>query len=116
MWPTTGIRDQWENYELAADLTEASSEKRAAVFLTCIGSDAYDVYRSMEFDTVANKKKIDPIIQAFEVFCVGTKPTTIFVHFRQKRNLLVLYLQTIIVTIFDFSAIAGATYVGYPSG
>ena len=70
------FRDQWENYELAADLTEASSEKRAAVFLTCIGSDAYDVYRSMEFDTVANKKKIDPIIQAFEVFCVGAVNVT----------------------------------------
>jgi len=37
------FKEQFENYELASDLTDASQEKRAAVFLTCIGDDAYDV-------------------------------------------------------------------------
>src|SRR6218665_3495261 len=41
------FKDQWENYERAADLTDASAEKRAAVFLTCLGGEAYDTYRSL---------------------------------------------------------------------
>ena len=64
------FREQWENYELATDLTEASSEKRAAVFLTCLGGEAYDTFRSMDIPT-ADKKKIDKILDAFETFCLG---------------------------------------------
>ena len=57
-------------------MTEASEEKRAAVFLTCIGSEAYDVNRAMEFETATDKKKIDPIIEAFETFCIGAVNVT----------------------------------------
>ena len=38
------FREQYENYEIASDLSDKSQEKRAAVFLTSIGNDAYDVY------------------------------------------------------------------------
>jgi len=65
------FREQWENYELATNLTDASSEKSAAVFITCIGNDAYDIFRSLEFETPADRKKIDKVIEAFETFCVG---------------------------------------------
>lgn len=41
------FKDQRENYALATDLFEASAEKRMAIFLTCLGGDAYDTYRSM---------------------------------------------------------------------
>ena len=70
------FREQFENYELASDLSEASQEKRAAVFLTCIGNDAYDVYRTMEFDQESDRKKLDKIITAFEKFCVGAVNVT----------------------------------------
>ena len=70
------FRDQFENYELAADLADASQEKRAAVFLTCIGNDAYDVYRAFEFDADGDRKKLDPIVAAFERFCVGAVNVT----------------------------------------
>jgi len=40
------FKDQWENYALATDLSDASAEKRAAIFLTCLGGDAYDAYRA----------------------------------------------------------------------
>ena len=43
------FRDQWQNYVVAVDLTDATTEKQAAVFLTCIGTEAYDVYRAMHF-------------------------------------------------------------------
>ena len=32
------FKEQFANYELAADLSDASQEKRAAVFLTCIAT------------------------------------------------------------------------------
>ena len=49
-------------------ISRISQEKRAAVFLTCIGNDAYDVFRAMEFEDAENRKKLDPIIAAFENF------------------------------------------------
>jgi len=55
---------------VAADLTGATPEKRAAV-LACIGSDAYDVYRAMHFESDEESKKIDNILEGFQVFCVG---------------------------------------------
>ena len=70
------FRDQFSDYELAADLTDASQQKRAAVFLTCIGNEAYDAYRAMEFEDGASRKKLDPIIAAFERFCVGAVNVT----------------------------------------
>ena len=70
------FKEQFENYELASDLIDASQEKRAAVFLTCIGNEAYDVYRTLEFDADGDRKKLDPIIAAFEQFCVGAVNVT----------------------------------------
>src|SRR5688572_12718766 len=69
------FKDQWENYELAADLTEASTEKRAAVFLTCLGGEAYDTYRSLSLPS-EDKRDIAKIIDAFETFCVGSVNVT----------------------------------------
>ena len=65
------FKEQFANYELASDLTGSSQEKRAAVFLTCIGNDAYDVYRALQFDSADARKQIDTVIAAFEKFCVG---------------------------------------------
>jgi len=70
------FREQYENYEIASDLADKSQEKRAAVFLTCIGNDAYDVYRAMEFQHADDRKKLDPVIAAFETFCVGAVNVT----------------------------------------
>ena len=70
------FRDQWLNYVVAADLTDASAEKKAAVFLTCIGTEAYDVYRAMNFESEADRKKIDNIVAGFEAFCIGAVNVT----------------------------------------
>ena len=40
------FRSEWENYEVAADLTDVSEKKRAAVFLACVGSTAYGIFRT----------------------------------------------------------------------
>jgi len=49
------FKEQFENYEMASDLTDARQEKRATVFLTCIGNDAYDVNRTLQFDSAGDR-------------------------------------------------------------
>jgi len=44
------FRSEWENYEVAADLVDVPAKKRAAVFLACIGSAAYGVFRTFKFE------------------------------------------------------------------
>jgi len=70
------FREQFENYVVAADLSESSSEKRAAVFLSCIGGEAFDVFRTMQFESADDKKKIEKLLEAFESFCIGTVNVT----------------------------------------
>src|SRR6218665_2317745 len=69
------FKDQWENYERAADLTDASAEKRAAVILTCLGGEAYDTYRSLALPA-EDKKDIAKLTEAFETFCIGSVNVT----------------------------------------
>lgn len=69
------FKEQWENYELAVDLTEASAEKRAAAFLTCMGGEACDTYRSLALPA-EDKRDISKITDAFETFCVGAVNVT----------------------------------------
>ena len=64
------FKGQWANYEIATDLAEKLSKKRAAVFLACIGTEAYELYQTMEF-TGDDDQDIEKIIDAFEKHCVG---------------------------------------------
>ena len=65
------FRSQWANYEVATDLAEESKAKRAAVFLACLGTEAFEVCQAMPFDTEADRQDIDKLIEAFERHCVG---------------------------------------------
>ena len=66
------FKDQWENYEQAADLTDASTEKLAAVLL---GGDAYDTYRSLALPA-EDKNDMAKIIEAFGTFCTSSVNVT----------------------------------------
>ena len=68
---TTRFRDQWRNYETAADLGTQLKAKRAAIFLACIGSEAYKLFQTLEFADEENRKDIDSIVEAFERHYVG---------------------------------------------
>src|SRR5688572_4037706 len=65
------FKSQWANFEVASDLEEKSSSKRAAVFLACIGSEAYETFQAMDFETEGDRADIDKVIEAFERHCVG---------------------------------------------
>jgi len=36
----------------------------------CVGNEAYNVYRFMKFENADDRKKLDPVIAAFEKYCV----------------------------------------------
>lgn len=64
------FHSQWNNYEIATDLTDKPSSKRAAVLLACVGSDAYEVFETLDI-SVDDRKKVDKVIAALENHFVG---------------------------------------------
>lgn len=66
----------WNNYEIAARLKDpenptVNKSLRTATLLTCIGSDALDVYEGLEFATEDDKKDIDVVLQKLQRYCIG---------------------------------------------
>ena len=56
---------------------------RTATLLTCIGSDARDVYEGLEFDSEDDKKDIDIVLQKLQRYCIGE---TNEIHERYRFN------------------------------
>jgi hypothetical protein len=71
----TRFKEQWINFEIATGTAGDAKAKRAAAFLTCVGNEAYDVFRSLDL-TDDHRKDIDRIIAAFETFCIGSVNVT----------------------------------------
>ena len=66
----------WNNYEIAACLKDSENPAvnkslRTATLLTCIGSDALDVYEGLEFETEDDKKDIDIVLQKLQHYRIG---------------------------------------------
>ena len=66
----------WSNYEIAArlkdhDNPDANKSLRTATLLTCIGSDALDVYDGLDFESEEQKTDIDIVIQKLQSYCIG---------------------------------------------
>ena len=71
----------WKNYEIAARLKDPSKPNenkllRTATFLTCLESDALDIYEGFKFDNDMDKDDIDIVITKFEEYCVGQRNET----------------------------------------
>ena len=72
------FKSEWENYEIASDLTleTVSEKKRAAVFLACIGTTAYSVFRTFKFANDEDKSKVDKLTEAFDKHCISEANVT----------------------------------------
>ena len=70
------FRSEWENYEVAADLVDVPAKKRAAVFLACIGSAAYGVFRTFKFENTDDTADVSKIVDAFQKHCIGEANVT----------------------------------------
>ena len=60
----------WASYATASNST-LNKELRTATLLTCIGSDALDVYDAFAFETPEQGKDIDIVLEKFEQYCIG---------------------------------------------
>src|SRR5664279_2265731 len=65
------FRGQWTNYVKAAKVNKEDKDCQAAIFLACIGTDAYDIYTTMEFEREEDRADPDKLIEAFERHCIG---------------------------------------------
>ena len=79
------FKSQWCNYELATDVLKEEKGKRTAIFLSCIGSDAYDVFQSMVFSDEADRADIEAVIKAFDEYCIGETNVTYERYTLNKR-------------------------------
>lgn len=66
----------WNNYEIAARLKDpehpdVNKSLRTATLLTCIGSDALDVYDGLDFASEEQKTDIDVVLQKLQSYCIG---------------------------------------------
>ena len=64
------FRSQWENYEIAADLADQPTKKRTAIFLACIGSEAYQLFQTLQFTEETDRQDIEKVIDAFQRHCI----------------------------------------------
>src|SRR5215469_2253000 len=64
------FRSQWQNYEIATDLVTETTDKRAAILLACIGSEAYELFQAFELSET-DARKIEKVIEAFDRHFVG---------------------------------------------
>jgi len=44
------FQGQWKNYVKAAKIDHEDDDRQTAIFLACIGSDAYEIFTTLEFD------------------------------------------------------------------
>ena len=58
-------------YEIIANLKASSSEYRIATFITCIGSEALDVFNGLPFESPQDKKSIDKVLELMGKYCTG---------------------------------------------
>ena len=65
------FKGQWITYVKAAKVDKEEKECQAAIFLACIGTDAYDIYTTMEFAHEENRDDPEKLIEAFERHCIG---------------------------------------------
>ena len=83
-WKT--FKAMWNNYEIAANLNDKSTEVRTATFLTSIGMDGFQLYESLDFAEEGDRNKIDKVLERLDRHFVGEVNET-FERFKfNQRN------------------------------
>lgn len=65
------FKSQWLNYVKAAKVNKEEKDCQAAIFLACIGTDAYHIFTTMEFEAEDDKHDPEKLLDAFERHCIG---------------------------------------------
>ena len=86
-WKT--FKAMWNNYEIAANLNDKSTEVRTATFLTSIGMDGFQLYESLDFAEEGDRSKIDKVLERLDRHFVGEVNETFerFVDFAHEMSI-----------------------------
>ena len=79
------FRRDFTNYEIATKLSAEEMEIRVATLLSCIGSDAMNIYDGLPL-TELQRTKIPDILTAFEKYCIGETNETYERFIFNSRN------------------------------
>ncbi|XP_060752196.1 uncharacterized protein LOC132863418 isoform X2 [Tachysurus vachellii] len=73
-WRT--FKQQFELYVTAIGQTAAADDRKIALLLTIAGVDAVEVFNTFIFEDEADKKKLDKVLEKFDVHCLTKKNET----------------------------------------
>lgn len=59
------------NYVKASKIESEKQDCQAAILLACIGSDAYEIFTTLEFSDESDKQDPTKLLDAFEKHCIG---------------------------------------------
>jgi hypothetical protein len=76
----------WENYEIATGLADKDDKLRIATLLTCLGSDAIELFDTFTFENADHKKDPARVTTAFKTYCVGETNETYERYTFNSRN------------------------------
>ena len=82
-WKT--FKRDFTNYEVATKLNKENMEIRVATLLSCIGSNAMDIYDGFPMSE-EQRKQIPDILRAFENYCIGETNETYERYVFNSRN------------------------------
>ena len=63
------FKQKWTNFEIATGLKEKEEDTRLATLLSIIGDEALEAYNGFQWDTDADKLKIEKVLDNFEKYC-----------------------------------------------
>ena len=61
----------WDSFEIASRLNQQENKYRVATFITCIGSEALEVYNGLPFEAKENKQVMSKVLELMERHCIG---------------------------------------------
>ena len=78
-------KQQWQNYQIVAQLNKQTEEYRIALFLYSIGPQAVKTYNSFDLSE-GDKRNLDAIIAAFDKYAIGETNETFERYLFNKRD------------------------------
>ena len=78
-------KQQWQNYQIVAQLNKQTEEYRIALFLYSIGPKAVKTYNSFDLSD-EDKRNLDAIIVAFDKYAIGETNETFQRYLFNKRD------------------------------
>ena len=61
----------WDSFEIASRLNQQEDKYRVATFITCIGTEALEVYNGLPFENEEDKDVMNTVLELMERHCIG---------------------------------------------